>query len=157
LTGPDPAGSTTDADEGSYAVSPAPAPPVRGNSFLGSMLMNPSYTGAILEKMSTQLADFFGVSSGTGLLVRSVVPNSPASDAGMRAGDVVVRANSRPVVSTNDWAKLIKSSHGQALSVVVIRDKKEQTLTLIPDAKKRSDLESAPSASDVLVAGLGIS
>jgi S1-C subfamily serine protease len=111
-----------------------------GNSFIGSMLMNPSYTGAMLEKMSSQLADFFGVPSGAGLLVRSVVANSPAALAGMRAGDVVVRANEKPVISTGDWAKAIKNSHGHPLAIVVLRDKKEQTLTLTPDGKKRSSL-----------------
>jgi len=130
-------------------------PPVRGNSFIGSLLMNPSYTGAMLEKMSSQLADFFGVPNGAGLLVRSVQQNSPAALAGMRAGDVVVRADSRPVNSTGDWVKAIKSSHGHPLAIVVMRDKKEQTLTLTPDSKRRSSLEApapeAPSQPPVYV------
>jgi S1-C subfamily serine protease len=118
------------------------APPVLGgNSFLGPMLMNPSYTGAILETLSVQLADFFGVASGGGLLVRSVEANSPAALAGMRAGDVVVRANEKAVASSADWTRAIKDSHGRPLTVVVLRDKKEQTLTLAPDSKKRSSLE----------------
>jgi serine protease Do len=126
-----------------------------GNSLLGPMVMNPSYTGLYLEKMSAQLAGYFGVSSGSGLLVRSVQENSPAALAGMHAGDVVVRANDKAVASTNDWAKAIKNSHGHALTVVVLRDKKEQTLTLTPDGKKRSSMdpyavqpnkEAAPSA-----------
>jgi len=32
-------------------------------------------------------------------------PNSPAALAGMQAGDVVVRANQKAIVSTSDWAK----------------------------------------------------
>jgi serine protease Do len=45
------------------------------------------------------------------------------------------------VTTVNDWAKAIKNSHGQPLTVVVLRDKKEQTLTLAPDSKKRSSLD----------------
>jgi S1-C subfamily serine protease len=126
------------ADISGSDFSPAsPAPPVRVNTFIGTILMDPSYTGAMLEEMSTQLADYFGVSSGLGLLVRSVQPDSPASSAGMRAGDVVMQADARPVVSAADWARVIKSSHGHSLTIVVMRDKKQQTLTLTPDSKKR--------------------
>jgi S1-C subfamily serine protease len=103
--------------------------------------------------MSTQLAGYFGVASGAGLLVRSVAANSPAALAGMRAGDVVVAANAKPVANTNDWVKAIKNSHGRPLTIVVMRDKKQQTLTLTPDSKKRSSLE-AP-AEGLAVAGLG--
>jgi membrane-associated protease RseP (regulator of RpoE activity) len=118
---------------------------LHGNAFIGTILMSPAYTGAMLEKMSPQLATFFGVHSGAGLLVRSVEPNSPAAEAGMSAGDVVVRADSRNVASTSDWAKAIKNSHGHPLTITVLRDKKEQTLTLTPDAKKRSSLEPFPN------------
>jgi serine protease Do len=125
-----------------YTAAPAsPAPAVRGNSFIGTLLMSPSYTGAMLEKMSPQLAGYFGVTGGAGLLVRSVEPNSPAALSGMQAGDVVLKADSRPVANTNDWSKAIKNSHGHALTVVVLREKKEQTLTLTPDGKKRSSLD----------------
>jgi S1-C subfamily serine protease len=136
---PDPPADST----ASFSPGPTSSPsPVHGNSFIGSILMNSSYTGAVLEKVSTQLADFFGVPNGAGLLVRSVQDNSPAAFAGMHAGDVVIRANAKAVASTGDWAKAIKNSHGHPLAVVVVRDKKEQTLTLTPDSKKRSSLEN---------------
>jgi serine protease Do len=125
---------------------------MHGNSFIGTILMSPAYTGAMLEKMSPQLAGYFGVPSGTGLLVRSVEVNSPAAQAGMQAGDVVIRADARSVASTSDWAKAIKQSHGHSLAITVLRDKKEQTLTLTPDGKKRSSLE-LPSLRFPNVAG----
>ena len=141
-TEPQDSAASESAASGNSSTSAGPAPAVKsGNSFIGSILMSPSYTGAALEQMTTQLAQFFGVPTGTGLLVRSVIDNSPAAQAGMHAGDVVVRANDKPVTSTGDWYKAVKNSHGHALSVVVLRDKKEQTLTLTPDSKKRSSLE----------------
>jgi S1-C subfamily serine protease len=140
LTVPEPTPSDSAGDF--FPAPPTPAPSVRaGNSFLGPTLMNPSYTGAMLETLSAQLADFFGVSSGGGLLVRSVEANSPAAQAGMRAGDVVVRASQKAVTSSADWEKAIRDSRGRSLTVVVLRDKKEQTLTMTPDSKKRSSLQ----------------
>lgn len=151
-----------DSTVDSAVASPAePLPQAHaGNSFIGSILTSSTYTGAMMEKMPAQLADYFGATGGHGLLVSSVKPNTPAALAGMHAGDVVVRANGRPVATTSDWSKAMKSSKGKPFTVVVLRDKKEQTLTLTPDSHKRSELEfpvlemeQAPAA----VARLGLS
>lgn len=148
-----------------YSV-PAPAegtrPPAVGNSFFDSapsssgsvvttpkghrdflgtsMILSSSFTGAKLEVMGPQLAVFFGAEAGAGLLVRSVDDNSPAAEAGMKAGDVVVRINSIALSNGADWAKTVRENRGRPVPVVVLRDKREQTLTLTPDAKKRSCL-----------------
>jgi serine protease Do len=106
-----------------------------------SMLLSSSFTGAQLELMGPQLAQYFGAEGGAGLLVRSVEGNSPAELAGMKAGDVVVRINSVPVTSGTDWTKTVHENKGRSMQVVVIRDKHEQTLTLTPDGKKRSSMK----------------
>jgi hypothetical protein len=43
-------------------------------------------------------------------------------------------------VTSADWLKTVHDNRGKALSVVVLREKKEQVLTLTPDAKKRSSV-----------------
>ena len=130
------------ADATATAAAAQSAPQVHaGNSFIGSMLTSSSYTGALLEKMPAQLADYFGAGAGRGLLVSSVKPDSPAALAGMHAGDVVLRANGITVATTSDWTKAVKSRKGRPLTVVVLRDKREQTLTLSPNGGKRSGIE----------------
>jgi S1-C subfamily serine protease len=104
------------------------------------IILNSSFTGAKLEVMGPQLAEFFGAVNGAGLLVRSVDENSPADEAGLKAGDVVVKVNSVPVANGTSWTKTVHDNKGKPVPVVVIRDKKEQTLTLTPDGKKRSSL-----------------
>jgi C-terminal processing protease CtpA/Prc len=127
-----------------FKSSPSSAGSVKGtHSFLGtSMLVSSSYTGAKLEVMGPQLAEFFGAQGSAGLLVRQVDPNSPAAQAGLKAGDVVVKLNQMQIVSGSDWTKTIHENRGRQVNIVVLRDKKEQTLTLIPDAKKRSSVDS---------------
>lgn len=126
------------------SAPPSPSAPTaepKGHrDFLGmSMILGSSFTGAKLEVMGPQLAEYFGV-QGAGLLVRSVDSNSPADTAGMKAGDVVVRVNQVPVASGNDWTRTVRENRGKAMPVVVLRDKREHTLTLTPDSKKRSSL-----------------
>ena len=132
---------------GFFGGSPVAAPPITAppdthtHTFMGTVILSSSYTGAALEMIGPQLAQFFGSQGGNGLLVRSVEPNSPAAVAGLRAGDVVVRANAVIITGTADWSRLVRENRGRPLSVVVVRDKQEQTLVLVPDSKKRSSLD----------------
>jgi serine protease Do len=122
---------------------------LKGHGFLGS-----AYTGASVEALGPQLAEFFGTQS-PGVLVNSVEVNSPAAAAGLHAGDVVVRVNASGVSSSAEWVKLMRENKGKKVAVVVLREKQEQTLTLIPDSKKRSSLED--SVERPVVALLGFS
>ncbi|SNS31310.1 PDZ domain-containing protein [Granulicella rosea] len=133
--------STASVENFTTGTTPYPTPLHPGRGFLATILMSPAYTGAMLEMMGPQLAVFFGAPDGKGLLVRSVEPNSPAAQAGMRAGDVVLRANSLTLSKMSDWGKTIHDSRGRAVTVTVLRDKQEQTLTLVPDEKRRSSVE----------------
>ena len=133
-----------ESDASTSSAGPSTPASKYSRGFLGTLLMSPSYTGAQMEMMSPQLAQFFGVPSGAGLLVRSVADQSPAAQAGMHAGDVVLRANSHGILSMTDWARVIKEAKGHPVLVVVLRDRAEHSLTLIPDGKRRTSLESAP-------------
>ena len=135
---------------GFFKSSPSPSTSLKGtHSFLGtSMIVSSSYTGAKLEVMGPQLAEFFGAQGSAGLLVRQVDPNSPAAAAGLKAGDVVVKVNSMQIVNGSDWSKTIHENRGKPVNVIVLRDKKEQTLTLTPDEKKRSSVDSGMDIED---------
>jgi serine protease Do len=120
----------------------APVPSSRySKSFLGTLLTSPTYTGAILENMRPQLAQFFGVPTGSGLLVSSVADNSPAAMAGLKVGDVIVKADSKPIASMSHWAKIIREAKGKPVAVEVVRDRQQKTITLTPDVKHKSALE----------------
>jgi serine protease Do len=106
-------------------------------AFLGSMIPNGLYVGADVNPVRTQLADYFGVRSGTGLLVESVDPQSPAARAGMKAGDVVVKVESQQMTSRNDWLKAIRNHRGQLVQVTVMRNKQEQVLTMSAGRPKK--------------------
>ncbi len=143
ITVVDPDGSTPQADGPGGQVGGASLGFLHGGtspksrSFLGTMLGAP-YIGAVVEPVGAQLGEFFGVPSGVGLLVKSVDPNSPAALAGMRAGDVVLKANQSSMATENDWTKSLHESKGREMPVLVLREKKEQMLMLTPDAKRKA-------------------
>ena len=92
----------------------------------------------MVENITPQLGDFFGVKDGKGVLVRSVEKGSRGEKAGFRAGDVVVKVNNQPVHDTSDFTHALRSSSGSATAVTVMREKREQNLTLTLPEKKDS-------------------
>ena len=95
-------------------------------------------SGLMVENITPQLGDFFGVKSGNGVLVRSVEKGSRGEKAGFRAGDVVVKVNNQPVHDTSDFTHALRSSSGAGAAVTVMREKREQNLTLTLPEKKDS-------------------
>ncbi len=95
-------------------------------------------SGLMVENLTPQLGEFFGAKNGSGVLVRSVEKGSRADKAGLRAGDVIVRVADQPVHDTSDFTHALHDHSAGSVSVSVIRDKREQTLTLTLPERKES-------------------
>ncbi len=93
-------------------------------------------SGLTVENLTPQLGEFFGVKNGNGVLVREVEKGSKAEKAGFRAGDVIVKINDEAVHDTSDFTHAVHSRKGDAISIDVMRDRKEQNLKLpLPERK----------------------
>src|SRR5262249_43916668 len=81
----------------------------------------------------------FGVKDGEGILIRSVEKGSAAEKAGLKAGDVIIKADNEKLNDRSDLSHILRNHHsGGKLSLVVMRDKKEQTIVVtLPDRGSR--------------------
>src|SRR5713101_10171051 len=103
------------------------------------VLHSSTRSGLMVENLTPQLADFFGAKNGQGVLVRSVDKGSRAEKAGFRAGDVIVKINGEPINDSGDFTHAIHGRKTDSVNVGIIRDKKEQTLTLRLPERKQSE------------------
>jgi C-terminal processing protease CtpA/Prc len=99
-------------------------------------------SGLMVENLTPQLGDFFGAKNGKGVLVRSVEKGSRAEQAGFRAGDVIVKVNGESISDSGDFTHAIHGRKNNAVTVSIIRERKEQNLTLtVPDRNQSQILD----------------
>ena len=91
--------------------------------------------GRGVDDLTPQLATYFGAKDG--VLIVSVSEDSPASRAGLRAGDVVTKVNNEPVRSREDLTRFIADvKDGGDATIAIVRDKKESTVTVKFEARR---------------------
>ncbi len=81
------------------------------------------------DELTAQLASFFGVEGGKGVLVREVVEGSAAAKAGLKAGDVIVAVDGKNVADVNDLRDALgKTGESTDVTLTIVRDHRQQSL-----------------------------
>lgn len=110
------------------------------------------WLGILIQDVTSDLAESFGMTSPEGALVAKILPNSPAEKAGMQVGDVVVKFDSKEVIQSSDLPKLVGSSKiGMEIPTSIIRKGAPLTLlTTIEELPKEEEVtltDAAPKAA----------
>jgi len=111
-----------DVTLGERRVRPSPrtsgeAPRENGPAFLGVA------TQPLTPEMKSQLK------AEEGVLVTQVGPETPASRAGIRRGDVITKVNGKAIGDPEQLRESVRSAHaGQELTLSVVRDGKSQDI-----------------------------
>ncbi len=63
--------------------------------------------GVVIQPVTKELAESFGLPKPAGALVSSVEKGSPADKAGIEAGDVILKFDGKPVTSSEDLPRLV--------------------------------------------------
>ena len=131
------------------------APEVFAYSFGG----NNRRVGITTTALTKQLADFFGVSGGQGLLISSISENSPASKAGLKAGDVITEVNGEKIEDSGDFIRALNKKEEGEVTLTIIRDKSQRTIKVMPERREMTptfnltELQTMPMATSMLPLG----
>jgi serine protease Do len=90
-----------------------------------------AYMGVSLAEITPQVAAQFRLPVRQGVGIVEVEPGSPADRGGVRAQDIITRANDTPVTSTGDLRRVIRGAGpGGTVSLTVLRPSGTSTLRL---------------------------
>ena len=92
--------------------------------------------GLAVQNLTPEIAESLGLDADAeGVLVSGVVPGSPAGDAGLRRGDVILEVNRTPVANLDDYAaQLTERKKGKSILLLVRRGDNTVFLALKPPA-----------------------
>ncbi|SDC81252.1 MULTISPECIES: S1C family serine protease [unclassified Candidatus Frackibacter] len=89
------------------------------------------WMGVYMQPVTKEIADYFGLNSTRGALIADVMPGSPAEEAGLKAGDVILEFNKKEVKSPDDVVDLVnKSKVGKDIILRISRDGNKLFLTM---------------------------
>lgn len=105
--------------------------------------------GINTTQLTKQLADYFGITGGRGLLVTSVAENSPAARAGLKAGDVITDVDGEKVESSGDLSRAINRKSEGAVNLKVVRDRNQMSISVTPEKREGGAISVMPEVLEI--------
>lgn len=92
--------------------------------------------GISTQDLTEQLRDYFGVEKATGVLVTSVSEDTPASRAGLKAGDIIIAINGAKVSDTGDIRNELRKIESGDCNLTVVRNGKTKQFKATLEARE---------------------
>ncbi|HJQ70075.1 MAG TPA: PDZ domain-containing protein [Blastocatellia bacterium] len=102
----------------------------RFGGFMGTRL------GITIEPLTGQLAEYFGVKSGQGVLVTEVRANAPGAKGGLKAGDVITAVDGKKVENVDTLVEAITEKEEGQMTLTILRNRVEQTITVTIEKRR---------------------
>ena len=110
-----------------------PGPQGKNRPFGNQQPAQENALGISGQDLTPQLARFFGVKEGRGVLVTEVKQGSPASAAGLKAGDVIVRVGSQEISSMAEleWELQARANGREKITLGIVRNREERQMSVL--------------------------
>ncbi|MGR3322470.1 MAG: Do family serine endopeptidase [Pseudooceanicola sp.] len=104
------------------------------------------WLGVRIQDVTPDMAEAMGMEEAVGALVTDV-PEGPAMEAGMEAGDVIIEFDGREVADTRGLVRQVGNAEvGKTVRVVVLRDGEEEVLKVTLGRREQAEAEAVPAA-----------
>jgi serine protease Do len=111
------------------------------------------WLGVLIQEVTLDLAESFGMPKPHGALVAQVQSGGPAARAGFKPGDIIVGFDGRKVATSAGLPPMVgRTPVGSRVTVDIIRDGKPVSLTVtieeLPDEEQVAEVAPAPAATE---------
>jgi len=99
------------------------------NQLKSSGKITRGWLGVVIQELSKELAESFGMKNTNGALVAAVEKNGPADKGGLEAGDVITKFDNKSIVTSGDLPRAVGAAKpGKSVPVEVLRKGSEKVL-----------------------------
>ncbi len=113
------------------------------------------WLGVGIQDLTPELAEYYKVKDKKGVLVTHVFKGDPADKGGIKAKDIIIKIDGKPVPTARELSGTIAGiAVGKKIAILLIRDGKEKTVYI--KVAKRKDDESLVSKETESSNGLGL-
>ncbi len=107
------------------------------------------YLGVVIQQMTSDLAESFGLKAGEGVLIAQVTDGSPAAQAGLKQGDVVIAYRGAKVTDVGEFRNRVSlTPPGSRVDLTILRDGQKKVLKVtIGKLDKSLQIAQAPAQS----------
>ncbi len=105
------------------------------------------WLGVRIQQITKELAEALKISDTSGALVAGAVEDGPAASFGIKQGDVIIEVNGGTIPSPRDLSRAIADlAVGERVTVVVLREGKRKTMSIVLGELPTSSLKKSDSA-----------
>lgn len=95
------------------------------------------WLGVIMEPVTEQLAEYYGMNKTEGAYINSVQKDSPAEKAGLHRGDIILEYNKKAITKPEDLQEAVKATKiGDKVTMLIFRQYQTLALTVTIEEKK---------------------
>ncbi|MCL4766932.1 MAG: Do family serine endopeptidase [Hyphomicrobiaceae bacterium] len=107
------------------------------------------WLGVRIQSVSEDIAETLAVTENTGALVAGVTPESPAAQAGIEAGDVILKFDSKDVTSMRGLPRIVAQTPiGKTVEVEALRKGERKSFKVVVGRLSEDEKPEAPAVSD---------
>jgi len=127
------------------------------DQLIGQGEVTRGFLGIVIQQLTPDLAESFGIDPGQGILISQVAEDSPAERAGLRQGDVIVSYRGKPVKEVGGFRNQVSLTvPGSTEELTILRNGQRKTMSVTIGKLTRDRLAARSPAQSADEIGLTV-